>query len=141
MISEFGGILQDKNKVAFYTLNCSNSYAYEFLQKLGFNRIVLSTELDDIAIDNLIKEYELRNNILIRPYVLKEGRRVLMYIKSNPFDKYMNTDKTYYLDDGINRYQIRKKYSITELLEPNSVNKTIDNKQCLPLLIKDWKMA
>lgn len=137
MVCEFGGILQDKNKVAFYTLNCSNSYAYEFLQKLGFKRIVLSTELDDIAIDNLIKEYELRNNKLIRPYVLKDGRRVLMYIKSNPFDKYMNTDKTYYLDDGINRYQIRKKHSITELLEPNSVNKTIDNKQCLPLLIKD----
>ena len=36
VICEAGGLLKDyRNKIAYYTLNCSNSYCYEFLKKIG----------------------------------------------------------------------------------------------------------
>lgn len=137
VVCEFGGILEDKEKIAYYTLNCSNSYAYEFLMKLGFSRIVLSTELDKISIERLIEEYEKRNGIHIKPYVLSKGNRVLMYIKSNPFDKYINDNKKYYLDDGTIRYPIRIVNGITELLQPDTEHINKYNEHCLSLIIKD----
>ena len=138
VISEFGGLLNpSKNKIAYYTLNCSNSYAYEFLKRLGFKYIVLSTELNEESINKLIENYKSRTNKNINPYVLSKGRRVLMYIKTNPFDRYMDENKNYYLSDGINTYIIKKNHEITELLELKSLDFKLDNKLCRYLYIND----
>lgn len=119
VICEFGGILKEyKSKIAYYTLNCYNSYAYEFLKKLGFDYIILSSELNDRDIDMLINSYKDRLNLSIKPYVFSKGRRVLMYIKANPFEKYIDSNKKYYLDDGKNKYPIIQKDAYIGLLEP-----------------------
>ena len=98
-------------------MNCANSYTYEFLKRCGFKQIILSTELHDNEIADLIKAYKERNNIVIRPYIFKNGNRVLMYIKTNPLDRYMDKQKHYYLSDGSNDYLIRHSHEITELIE------------------------
>lgn len=128
VISEAGGLLkQYPHKIAYYTLNCSNSYAYEFFKKLGFKHIVLSTELKQYDIFDLIEAYKSRNHKEIHPYVYHSGNRVLMYIGSDPFGRYMNHDDKYMLSDGNNSYSISLNNDITELKETgNSTNPEYD---------------
>ena len=118
---------KNKNKSAYYTLNCSNSYAYEFLKRLGFKYIILSSELNPEQIDKLIDSYSSRTNKRINPYVFMKGNKVLMYIKTNPFDKYINDLNSYYLSDGINKYIINKKHGITELITKKTSEFKLDN--------------
>lgn len=127
IITEIGGLLRNyDSKIAYYTLNCCNSYCYEFFKKLGFDAIIVSSELNNIDILDLIESYSKRNGIKIKPYILSEGNRVLMYIKANPFDKYIDKDKIYYLKDQNNKYIVRCNNGITEILE-NSLNLGINN--------------
>ena len=115
---EFGGILKDyQNKIAYYSLNCSNSYAYEFFKKLGFKEIILSSELKDNDIEDLKDAYKQRNNIDIKPYILESGNRILMYIKANPFDSYIDNKKKYYIKDHNFKYSIIRNKDITEIVE------------------------
>ena len=118
VISEIGGLLKEnQNKIAYYTLNCCNSYCYEFLKKLGYEAIILSTELKLNDVDNMIESYKNRNKVDIKPYILKEGNRALMYIKSNPFDKYISDFKNCLLKSQNNTYYVRKNNNITEIIE------------------------
>ena len=118
IIYEFGGILKDyQNKIAYYSLNCSNSYAYEFFKKLGFKEIILSSELKENDIEDLKDAYKQRNNIDIKPYILESGNRILMYIKANPFDSYMDNNKKYYIKDHNFKYSIIRNKDITEIVE------------------------
>ena len=120
VVCEFGGLLKDyDHKIAYYTLNTSNSYAYEFLKNLGFDHIVLSSELKEEQIIDLINAYKERNNEEIRPFVFTSGDRVLMYLKSDPFKDYIHDDKTYYLKENKNVYRIQRHGRITELIEEN----------------------
>ncbi|MBQ5444327.1 MAG: hypothetical protein IIU29_03990, partial [Erysipelotrichaceae bacterium] len=52
-----------------------------------------------------------------RPYVLIHGDRVLMYIKTDPFEKYVSKDHSYYLQENKNIYDIRKHNGVNELIE------------------------
>ena len=135
-VSEFGGLLQNRHKLAYYTLNCCNSYAYELLKRLGFDYIVLSSELKSNEIDALIYAYENRLHKQIKPFVLGQGRRVLMYIRHNPFEKYISDDKKYYIDDGNNIYEIKSTPSHIELLEPENTDFKPNNNKYLQLIIK-----
>ena len=137
-VSEFGGILRDcKDKIAYYTLNCSNSYSYEFLHRLGFSHIVLSSELNETEIRDLKKAYEERNHTKIRPFVLKEGNRVLMYIASDPFGKYLtDRNKEYVLSDGSREYTIRFRNGISEILEKERSSGNTDA-SCNELIVID----
>ncbi len=118
IIYEFGGILKDyQNKIAYYSLNCSNSYTYEFFKKLGFKEIILSSELKDNDIEDLKEAYKQRNNIDIKPYILESGNKILMYIKANPFDSYIDNKKKYYIKDHNFKYSIIRNKDITEIVE------------------------
>lgn len=120
--AEFGGLFRKcDSKTAYYTLNCSNSYAYEFLHALGFDHIVLSSELHEDQIDDLIQAYQNRNGKIIRPIVFTKGDRVLMYIVSDPFKNYMKENKHYSLKENKNVYTVRKRNGITELIEKDRV--------------------
>ena len=135
VVCEFGGLLkQYRSKIAYYTLNVCNSYAYEFLKRLGFEHIVLSSELKDNEIKDLIEAYEMRNKCIIKPYRLVSGKRVLMYIKSKPFARYVKNGHTYSLEDGNNHYDLSFVNNVTEI----SVNqeKITENDDCLPLIIE-----
>ncbi len=135
VISEIGGLLNKGDKIAYYTLNVSNSYAYELLNRLGFKKIILSSELSDNMVYDLIDAYKQRNNIVIRPYVLVKGKRVLMYIKRNPFIKYIDNDN-YLLSDGINDYGLSFKKDHIEIIEGKEyLNNTIDLGRINPFLI------
>jgi len=137
VITEIGGLLKDyKNKIAYYTLNCSNSYCYEFFKKLGYKAIILSSELNKLDINTLISAYKNRFNVDIKPYVLQKGNRVLMYIKANPFDKYIDLDHIYTLEDQNNSYIIHKKYGLTELVENNIDINDVDYSKQLFIIYK-----
>ena len=121
LICEWGGLFSEAtDKIAYYTLNCCNSYTYEFLKKNGFESVILSTELHENEIFDLIEAYESRTGKRIRPYRLSEGDRVLMYIKTDPFRKYIGKKDGYVLYDGKNTYPIRYRNGVTELLENGS---------------------
>ena len=135
VISEVGGLLNSGDKIAYYTLNVSNSYAYELLNRLGFKKIMLSSELTDNMIYDLIESYKQRNGVTIRPYVLISGHRTLMYIKRNPFIKYINNDN-YLLGDGLNEYRLSFKDDHIEIIEKELFeNDTIDKNQINPVII------
>ena len=134
-ICEFGGLLKEyRSKIAYYTLNICNSYAYEFLKRLGFDHIVLSSELKDNEISDLIDAYETRNKRIIKPYRLFSGKRVLMYIKSDPFARYAEKGHKYTLDDGNNRYDVNFVNNITEISV--NIDKSSANDDCLALIIE-----
>ena len=128
LICEIGGLLrQYKSKIAYYTLNCSNSYCFELFKKLGFDAIIVSSELKEDQIQKMIESYKQRNNCSIKPYVLSKGNRVLMYIKAKPFDKYIENNKKYYLISDNNKYLLNINGNITEILEnsDNNINKQL----------------
>lgn len=117
VITEIGGLLNGvDNKIAYYTLNITNSYSYELLKKLGFNKIILSSELTMTQIDDLINSYKERNKVNIRPFVLSKGKRTLMYLKRNPFIKYIDND-SYKLTDGTNIYNLKFNDEYVEIIE------------------------
>ena len=128
LICEIGGLLRPyKSKIAYYTLNCSNSYCFELFKKLGFDAIIVSSELKEDQIQKMIESYKQRNNCSIKPYVLSKGNRVLMYIKAKPFDKYIENNKKYYLISDNNKYLLNINGNITEILEnsDNNINKQL----------------
>ena len=128
VISEIGGLFKDyQHKIAYYTLNCTNSYSYEFLKRLGFENIILSSELNELEIQELINNYKNRNSAKIYPVIFKKGDRALMYIKTNPFDKYSNAK---YLTDKTNTYRIKYINNTLELIE-NFNSKVNINEQML----------
>ena len=49
--------------------------------------------------------------------MLIHGDRVLMYIKTDPFEKYVSKDHSYYLQENKNIYDIRKHNGVSELIE------------------------
>ena len=103
-ICDIGGLFKGNGKIAYYTLNICNSYAYELLKRLGFKSIVLSSELKPLQVDSLIEAYKNRIGD-IKPYVVI-GNRTLMYIKRNPFIKYLLGSNPV-LSDGINKYDVK----------------------------------
>lgn len=122
IVSEFGGLLLNGNKIGFYTLNIFNSYAYEFLLKLGFNKIILSIELNEDRILKIIDSFNKRNNIKIIPYVVKDGYINLMNIYGNPFDSNFNQ-----ITDKKNIYYIRRYDEFTSLSVSIDKYKNIKN--------------
>lgn len=122
VISEIGGLLINyEPKIAYYTLNCCNSYAYEFLKRIGFSKIILSSELNDTQIDNMIDSLYKRTGIIIKPYKFVKGDRALMYIKSNPLKKYTNSNELSLISDG-NKYLAKYVNNITEIYEKHCIN-------------------
>lgn len=113
IVSEFGGLLLKGNKIGHYTLNIYNSYAYELLLKLGFNKITLSAELDDDHILLLIDEFNKRNKTKIVPFVYKSGPINLMNIYKNPFDQ-----KFDYITDKKFTYKVNRNSEYTTLSCP-----------------------
>ena len=76
-VSELGGLLVPaKHKIAYYTLNCANSTAYRFLRSLGFEAVILSSELDPLEISNMSLNGEF--------HYFRSGRRDLMNLKYRP---------------------------------------------------------
>ena len=128
-ICDIGGLFKGDGKIAYYTLNICNSYAYELLKRLGFKSIVLSSELKHLQVNSLIEAYKKRIGD-IKPYVVI-GNRTLMYIKRNPFIKYIggstvgasNTERCFNLQlfDGINKYDVK-------LLNETRIIENKDNK-------------
>ena len=116
-VSELGGLLLDTIKDGNYTLNISNSYAYEFLLRLGFNNVVLSTELTTKMINELISRFKDRTSIDKKPYVLVKGKRALMNISRDPFSQYLTSNQNVKLSDGNNVLDVKFKDDFVELLE------------------------
>lgn len=110
IVSEIGGLLLKGNKYGFYTLNIYNSYAYELLLKLGFEKITLSSELNDQLIENLIAAFNKRNNRIIKPYAFTSGPVNLMNIYK---DIFYNDYK--YIKDFEYKYTISKYKDYTAL--------------------------
>ena len=136
IVGEFGGIFNG-HKIAYYTLNISNSYAYEFYKRLGYEKIILSTELSKQMIYDLIAGYEKRNNVVTRPYVLVNGKRTLMYLRRNPFIKYHINDK-YMLSDRTNIYNLKIYDDHLEIIESKPfINEDIDMTKVNKFVIVD----
>ena len=73
----------DDIKIGDYTLNVSNIYTIYYLQKLGFNNINLSVELDDFTINEIIRNYKIKFGSYPSIEVLVYGRVENMIIKDN----------------------------------------------------------
>lgn len=132
IVSEFGGLLLDGVKIGFYTLNIFNSYAYEFLLKLGFKKIILSVELSYDRILKLINSFNKRNGINIIPYVIKDGYINLMNIYGDPFD-----NKFKQITDKKNTYFIVRHDEYTSLSIPiEGFRRLKDSNSYCPVHIK-----
>lgn len=132
LITEVGGLLLNfPNKIASYTLNIANSYAYEMLIKLGFKGVILSTELSSNEVNELVKRYKERNMVSINPIILANTCRTLMYLRRNPFSTYITNLNKYELTDGTNKYSINSNSDFIEVKETSD----FENKA----ILKDFK--
>lgn len=130
-VSDFGGILLNGYKIGSYTLNVTNSYAYEFLLRLGFNNVVLSLELNDEFINKLIEGFRNRTNKDCHPYIFTYGKRELMHIRRNPFKDYVKDLNKAYLWDGTNKYLIIQRKECVDILEAETFIKDyLPNDNC-----------
>ena len=118
-VSEFGGLLLSGKKDGFYTLNISNSYAFEFLLRLGFEKVVLSSELKEEYVKALVDSFKQRCNLDVSPYVLFDYNRPLMYLNRDPFSNYLKNKNNVRLSDGINDLNVIYKNGHIELVEIN----------------------
>lgn len=117
VVSELGALLNDcEHKIAYYTLNVSNSYAYELLRKLGYEAIILSSELNKDQIDALFNRYVDRTNDKVKPFIFKKGNRILMYLKKDPTYQ-MNDNQELYLVNGFNKFKIIKDKLMSDTVE------------------------
>ncbi|MDF9837672.1 putative protease [Breznakia sp. PFB2-8] len=91
MAGDIGGL--DKNYDLDYSLNITNSYAVEYLQRLRNGNIYLSLELKDAHIESLIKEYEERVGGHADIGVLLYGKPRLMSMKYCPINDVLSDGK------------------------------------------------
>ena len=119
LVSEIGGLFLNGRKIANYSVNIMNSFAYELLLKLGFSYICLSSEINKESYDALCKSFAKRNGFEIEPFVLTNTKRTLMHLKDNPFSKAMK-EKPAYLSDGNLLYEIEFSNNETLIIEPSA---------------------
>lgn len=137
LVSEFGGLLLEGNKNAYYTLNVCNSYAFEFLLKLGFKNVVLSSELNDNQVELLTKAFKERTGKNNLPYCLVDSKRVLMRLKRNPFNEFVSDLNNTKLSDGNNIYLVENEDNYTVIKElDSSINLTKNSKYYLNIIEK-----
>lgn len=116
VVSELGALFNDADhKIAYYTLNTSNSYAYELLRKLGYEAIILSSELNLEQTNTLYEAYLRRNNDKAVPYYFKRGHRVLMYLKKDPM--YMLEKSKGYIQSGKDSLLVKRDDDKTLVIE------------------------
>lgn len=114
---QFGDLLDsDKNSI-FYSMNCMNSSCYEFYKSLGYTKIILSSEIKNNEIEDLINEYTKNTGRKCYPYVYKDGSRVLMFLKGNIISIKKDPMGVYTLTDGANTYKYLKHNNIYEIRE------------------------
>ena len=61
-----------------------------FFRRLGFEAVILSTELNDNELAALLKNYHDKYNDDYCPHILKRGKRTLMYLHMDPFKNWEN---------------------------------------------------
>ena len=126
VVADLGGLFLNGEKIGYYSLNVTNSYAYEFLLRHGFRNVILSLELNEEMTDELVRSFEERNGISISPYIFFYGRRELMHILRDPFKDYVKNYDHALLSDGTNRYRIIKRDGFTDIIEYDIYQSNID---------------
>ncbi|MGN1405593.1 MAG: DUF3656 domain-containing protein [Erysipelotrichaceae bacterium] len=126
VVADMGGLFLEGDKIGYYSLNVTNSYAYEFLLRHGFRNVILSLELNGEMIDELVKAFKERNSIEIKPYIFYKGRRELMHILRDPFKDYVKNYDKVLLTDGVNKYRIIKRKGFVDIIEYDIFNSDID---------------
>lgn len=114
---QIGDLLDQDKNIIFYSMNCSNSYCYEFYKKLGYKSIILSSELKENEIIDLIDQFSKRNGLICNPYVYKDGARVLMYCKNSIIDNHKYPIGVYTLRDGQHQFKIKRNHDTVEIRE------------------------
>ena len=117
VVSDLGGLFLEGNKIAYYSLNVSNSYAYEFLLRHGFKNVILSLELSEEMIDYLVEGFKNRMGFDIKPLIFVYGKRDLMHILRDPFKDYIKNYDKAYLSDGTNKYRLIKRRTCLDIIE------------------------
>ena len=122
VVADLGGLFLKGNKIAYYSLNVTNSYAYEFLLSNGFKNVILSLELSTEMIDYLVEGFKKRTGFEIKPLIYVFGKRDLMHILKDPFKDYLCDYDNAYLSDGLNKYRLIKRKSCLDIIEYDTYN-------------------
>ena len=117
VVSELGALLKEvPHKIAYYTLNANNSSAVELLFNLGFEAVIISSELRN-------KERDILANALkdkgLKAHYMAYGKRDLMNLRLSPIDAIDGIDKNhhYALSFKEHLYPIVKRNNRTCLVE------------------------
>lgn len=126
VVGDLGGLFLEGNKIGYYSLNVTNSFAYEFLLRHGFKNVILSLEISAEMIDYLVNGFKKRTGFDIKPLIFVYGKRDLMHILRDPFKDYLKDyDKTY-LSDGTNKYRLIKRRTCLDIIEYETYTLNID---------------
>lgn len=101
LVKELGGLTANSRKIANYSLNVTNSYALELLLACQVECVILSVELDNQMIEELIKNFKLRHGFMPSVAILNYGKIDMMNIKGD-FNYDININ---YNDMRINDFQ------------------------------------
>ena len=119
LIGELGGFNKLKNVITDFSFNVTNSYTVALLHRLGALRVVLSYELTDMQIENLIKGYYNRYHKYPNLELVVLGNLEVMVLKTNLNKIYRNNEL--YLED---RY-----HNLYKIIEQNDLSYIYDYKK------------
>ena len=130
-VSQAGDFAMDlEDCIAGMNLNCANSYAAAWLlSRPGINGIIVSSEMNNAQIHDLIEAFEQRYGFVPPLYRLVYGRRVLMYIK----DRFLNDNVSKIRDFHGNLFKVTYNGIRTEIHEHEPY--VSDNPYCLGSVI------
>ena len=114
-VSQAGDFAMDlEDCIAGMNLNCANSYAAAWLlSRPGIKGVIVSSEMNNAQIHDLIEAFEQRYGFVPPLYRLVYGRRVLMYIK----DRFLNDNVSKIRDFHGNLFKVTYNGIRTEIHE------------------------
>lgn len=123
LIGEIGSLYKYKDVYTDFSLNVTNSYTVAFLHALGVSRVTLSYEMNDIQIENLIKNYINRYNKRPNLELIVKSTPEVMVSKYNLLKKYNIENNNNYLCQKNKKFKIVTKNDLMYIYNFEKIDK------------------
>ena len=131
-ISQIGNMEHNRDYIAGSSFNITNSYALKFMFDNGAKLVILSNELKEFQLIQMLEAFKNRYQQTANVAILNYGRRNLMINKYNELLKYANQDFLLYVDnnylplfkDNLNHMIILEQDPVTNFKESDLITNT-----------------
>lgn len=116
LVGELGAFNKLKHVICDFSFNVTNSYTVALLHSLGASRVVLSYELTDKQIENIINAYKDRYKVNPNLEIVVSGNLEVMVLKTN-LNKIYKHNPLYLEDRFKNLYLVKEKNNLSYIYD------------------------